>query len=559
VNALKILPALVLLIIWARLLTWADKDSVAAHLPREILMAAMLGGLIFGFALFFLLPNFLLACGGLVLVLLAEIGTYLILRNAKVGLADLKGELASTFSSKKVKEVKAVSGAVQFVDKRGSLVAAPTEEDPNVLGYQACQQIFTTPLQKEAEQVELIHADGAVAARFIVDGVTYSGSTLEKGLAGQAIAYVKEVAGMDTNERRKPQSGSARVSINGKRREMLVSTRGTTAGETMSVTIDPKNKFTQTLDNAGLMPDQVKKVKESIAENTGVVLVAAPSKQGLTSALYALIRGHDAFLQHILTIERDAPVDLEGITQNKLPANATPADEYKQVSWVISQQPDVILMSDVHDPKSALELLRFAKDKRVYVGMRAGSTFEALNQWRKLVGDNKAAVSELQLVIAGRVVRKLCMACKVSYAPDPGVVKKLGLNPDRAATLFQARTQPLRDPKGNPVPCEFCLDLRYKGRVGVFETLIVDDDVRSVVAGGGSENQLKAVFRKQRGKYLQEEALGLVEAGETSVQEVLRVLKVGSGGGGGDGGRDAAPAAPPTAPAPQRSPARSAK
>ena len=191
--------------------------------------------------------------------------------------------------------------------------------------------------------------------------------------------------------------------------------------------------------------------------------------------------------------------------------------------------------------------MQYAKDKRVYVGIRAGSTFEALNQWRKLVGNDKTAVSELQLVIAGRVLRKLCMACKVSYAPDPGVVKKLGLNPDKAATLFQARTQPLRDPKGNPVPCDFCLDLRYKGRIGVYETLIVDDDVRTVVAGGGSENQLKAVFRKQRGKYLQEEALGLVETGDTSVQEVLRVLKIGSGGGssGGQRRRRAAAAPPP--------------
>src|SRR3712207_8912294 len=84
------------------------------------------------------------------------------------------------------------------------------------------------------------------------------------------------------------------------------------------------------------------------------------------------------------------------------------------------------------------------------------------------------------------------MACKVSYAPDPSVVKKLGLNPDKAATLFQARTQPLRDPKGNPVPCEFCLDLRYKGRLGVFETLNVDDDVRTVVASGGLGNKRKA-------------------------------------------------------------------
>jgi type II secretory ATPase GspE/PulE/Tfp pilus assembly ATPase PilB-like protein len=245
--------------------------------------------------------------------------------------------------------------------------------------------------------------------------------------------------------------------------------------------------------------------------------------------MYAIMRAHDAFLEHLHTVERDPDVDLEGITQNKLPANAPAAEEGKMIGWAISQEPDSIMIPRLEDARATQDLIRFAKEKRVYIGMRAGSTFEALNQWRKLVGNDKLAVSELQVVLAGRVLRRLCMACKVSYAPDPGVAKKLGLSPEKAQTLYQARTQPLRDPKGNPVPCEFCLDLRYKNRVGVFEMLVVDDDVKSVIGSGGSENQLKAVFRKQRGKYLQEEALGLVEAGETSVQEVRRVLKVGSG------------------------------
>jgi type II secretory ATPase GspE/PulE/Tfp pilus assembly ATPase PilB-like protein len=98
------------------------------------------------------------------------------------------------------------------------------------------------------------------------------------------------------------------------------------------------------------------------------------------------------------------------------------------------------------------------------------------------------------------------MACKVSYAPDPASRRSWGLNPEKAQTLFQARTQPLRDPKGNPVPCEFCLDLRYKGRVGVFEMLVVDDDVKSVVSAAGrrtssrpcSANSAASTSRKKR-------------------------------------------------------------
>jgi type II secretory ATPase GspE/PulE/Tfp pilus assembly ATPase PilB-like protein len=99
------------------------------------------------------------------------------------------------------------------------------------------------------------------------------------------------------------------------------------------------------------------------------------------------------------------------------------------------------------------------------------------------------------------------------------------MDPNRVTQLFQARTQPLRDPKGNPMTCDFCVDLRFKGRFGVYEVFNIDDEVRSAVVAGGTLNQLKTIFRKLRGRYLQEMALAQVEAGETSVQEVLRVLK----------------------------------
>jgi general secretion pathway protein E len=439
--------------------------------------------------------------------------------------------------------------------KGGSAVEPPAAEEPTRPAYDAIQAALTEPLRKGAEVITLAPSENGLAVKYQVDGMDYKGQMVERTTGAGAISLLKDAAGLDVEDRRKPQRAMMKLVVDGKRREYRLETAGSTAGEAARFLLDPKKRHDVRLEALGFSPRQLDTMTKLIKEDRrGIVIVATPRAMGLTTVLYAIMRAHDAFLEHLHTVERDPDVDLEGITQNKLPANAPAAEEGKMIGWAISQEPDSIMIPRLEDARAAQELIRFAKEKRVYIGMRAGSTFEALSQWRKLVGNDKLAVSELEAVFAGRVLRRLCMACKVSYAPDPGVAKKLGLNPEKAQTLFQARTQPLRDPKGNPVPCEFCLDLRYKGRVGVFETLIVDDDVRSVVAGGGSENQLKAVFRKQRGKYLQEEALGLVESGDTSVQEVLRVLKVGSDGGGGGGGgcgREAAPV-------PHRSPARSA-
>jgi type II secretory ATPase GspE/PulE/Tfp pilus assembly ATPase PilB-like protein len=161
----------------------------------------------------------------------------------------------------------------------------------------------------------------------------------------------------------------------------------------------------------------------------------------------------------------------------------------------------------------------------VYIGMRAASSFEALEQWRKLVGDDSLAVENLKMIVNGRVLRKLCTACKIEFAPDQTMLRKLGMDPEKVTSLYQARTQPLRDPKGNPIVCEFCHDLHFKGRQGVFEVMTMDDEMRLAVTGG---KPVEPVFRRQRGRYLQDEALALVEAGQTSIQEIKRVMRPGA-------------------------------
>jgi type II secretory ATPase GspE/PulE/Tfp pilus assembly ATPase PilB-like protein len=209
-----------------------------------------------------------------------------------------------------------------------------------------------------------------------------------------------------------------------------------------------------------------------------------------------------------------------------LPSAATPAEESKQIIWVASQEPDVLMVDKIEDPKSAAALIKFAAaGRRVYVGIRAGNTFEALQSWRNIVGDDKLAMKQLKLVISGRLVRKLCNACKVDYNPDPETLRRLNMTPERVGKLFTARVQPLMDSRGRPMVCEFCLDLRFKGRVGVYEVFTIDDELRQVIEAGGSVNQLKMLFKKQREKYLLENAMARAVAGETSLQEVVRVFR----------------------------------
>jgi type II secretory ATPase GspE/PulE/Tfp pilus assembly ATPase PilB-like protein len=525
VSIAKVVVALIILLVWARLMSWADTDAPAAHLPRNKINIANLGGLVVAYALFFLLPSFWLGLPLLLIVAGAEASVYLNMRKKLVGLHDLRKQFDNWLSGiKGKKKEEAGAGEVVLIGKNNQPKPVPEVTAPDRPAYDAAQLALTEPLKKKAEQIDIDgrHQSGTTV-KYVVDGMSYAGRTLDGTSGAAGINYMKGIAGMNVEERRKPQTGTMKITLDGKKHELKIQTAGSTAGEYMRMMVDAKNRHHYQLEELGFNKAQLERVKETIRQSKGVVLITAPKGMGLTSLQYGILRGHDAFIKHIQTIERDPEEDLEGITQNKLAASAKPEEEYKAIDWAISQDPDVILINKLEDPRSAVDLINYSRNgKRAYVSMRASSTFEALNQWRKIVGDDTLAVDALEMVINGRVLRKLCNNCKVAYAPDPATLRKLGMNPEKVTQLFQARTQPQRDQKGNAIPCDFCNDLRFNGRTGVFEIMTIDDDMRQAVVAG---KPVEPVFRKQRSRFLQEEALALVEAGDTSVQEVKRILK----------------------------------
>lgn len=529
INPWKAGVLVLVLLVWAKLLTWADKDADDAHLPRAALNSAFLGGLIVAFFLFLMLPGFALALTVFLVVWVAEIAAYLVLRKQKVGLGDLSKQFKDWIGgfTKRSKGPKIAEGDVALLDKKGSTFAPPDEESPDFGAYNAAQSLFGDPLRRGAERIELRPTEGAAAVKYWVDGVSIEGRAIAKEDAASTVTLLKRLTGLDVNDRRKPQQGNMKVLMAGKKREIQVRTAGSTAGESLNVEIEPKKRHDLKINEIGLADDQLALMEETIGSPDGIVLVAAPKGHGQTALLYAILRKHDAFLSHIQTLEREAAQDLEGITQNKVPAG--PGEEAKLMSWVGSQEPDILMVDKIEEQKAALELIKFVgTGKRAYLGVRAGGVFEALQQWRTMVGDDKAALKNLKLIIAARLVRKLCPACKADYNPDPETLRKMNMAPEKVGKLFTARSQPLRDAKGREMVCEFCLDLHFKGRVGVYEMFVIDDEVRQVIAAGGSTDRLKMVFKKQRRKYLPEMALARAIAGDTSLQEVARVMRAES-------------------------------
>jgi general secretion pathway protein E len=539
-----LIPLLIILLFWARLLTWIDKDCAKALLPREMLGIANVGGMFLGVLLFYFLPGPGLAIAALGVIFLIEIGVYLGIRGNKIGLADLSEELIPelTFGfasggggggggaggGKKKKKKGADDeldiGDVVLVAKGGAHIERPDEEDPSRIGFDTLMLALADPLSKGAQTIEMVPAGETQAIRYHVDGVAYDGSKIDRATANEAIAFLKATVGLDSNERRKPQAGAFKIITSGAKKDVRVTTAGSSAGETARLEIDVPGRYTRKPADLGLTSDQLDFLMKD-SEEGGIVLLAAPRGHGLTALQYAMVRMHDAFTSHILTVERDPPIDLEGITQTKLAAGASPAEEVKTVDWVASQLPDILMAGGIETPQAAQALINFARDgRRAYVGIRAGGALEAIEAWRKLVGDDEAAIKSLHLVIAGRLFRRLCDATKIPYAPDPAKLRQLGMA-GGIEQLYRPNFGPLRDARGNEIPDTYCFGLGYQGRFGVYETLLIDDEVRQIYASGANNSALRGVFRKQKRRYIQELALARVEAGDTSVEEFIRVLK----------------------------------
>lgn len=530
----KAIPFLLLFFFWTRILTWIDKDTKKLNLPRQAINAGLIVLFLLGVAAFFLLQGYGLALGLFVGMLVVSIGGYIGFRSSKVGLDDLRDSLAEDFGSmfkfkKRSEKDELATGDFIFTPKSGQNIRQPDAEDPDYQGYVALSQLLIDPMVKDAQTVEMGISGETAISRYLVDGVPYDGIKLEKPQAAEAVALVKRLSALDVDEKRKPQLGKFKMAFAGQKHDVQVKVQGSSAGESMRLEFDVPQRYQFKAHDLGFTADQLQYFQDTLDE-PGIVLLAMPKGMGLTTLEYAMLRNHDAFTSHILTIEREPPIELEGITQNRLGAGASPAEEAKTVSWVTSQEPTVLMVSSIETPEAANDLINYAANgRRAYVGLKAGDVFEALEQWRKLVGDTSRAMSQVNFVVAGRVFRRLCDATKIPYAPDEKLLRQLGMHPSRVTELYKPNFGPLRDARGNEVPDTFCYGLGYKGRFGVYELFVIDDEVRSALLQGLTGQSMRTLFRKQKRRYIQELALARLEAGDTDVKEFLRVLKPSSG------------------------------
>lgn len=538
INPAKLAAVLVLFFVWLLFGQWIDRDARFVKVNREQWNLLVMSGGLVGLGAWLALPlEGSLFVVGLLLYLFIAMGAvaaYIIYRNrlvateARVFTPRHIGLLLERVTGgKKEKKIEAVE-RVRLSNREGQVVGVPENREDR-LRFVATQDLVSDALWRRASEVDVTISGENVRVAFRIDGtVTERKDLLGKAEAEMALSFLKEIAGLSREERRRPQEGrvSAMFPAGTHNLSLIdVRTSGSTAGERLFLrVVTPEDRLR--LPALGFWLARQEQYEKLISAASGLVIISGPRQHGVTTTMYATLREHDAFLSNIHALERRTLMELENIKQHVYDSQNPDLGFARQLQSIIRREPDVVMVGDCPDHETAELSSRAASTgKKIYLQMTANDCYSALAKFLKLNENNKQAASALIGVVNQRLVRKLCTVCRQAYKPDEQLLRKANLPVEKISHFYRPPAEPELDKKGNPIICGSCQGTGYYGRSGVFELLVITDPMREMIRTGARLELIKAEARKNRMLYLQEEGLLKVIEGVTSMNEILRVLR----------------------------------
>lgn len=380
--------------------------------------------------------------------------------------------------------------------------------------------ILADAVRGRASDVHIEPQEQSVRVRYRVDGLMRDVVSLPKAVGRGLTARVKVVGGMDIAERRVPQDGRMRLTVDGIRVDARLSTMPSVHGETVVIRLLPGAASLQSLDTLGLDAGQAATLSRALQSAQGLVLITGPTGSGKTNTLYAAIRATVRPERNVVTLEDPVEVELPGLTQ--VPVNVKTGMTFARgLRALLRQDPDVVLVGEVRDTETAELALRAAMTGHlVLTTLHTNDAVAALPRLVDMGVEPYLVASSLTLVLAQRLLRIPCRDCAVRYEPDPATLLALGMDPDDMATLRAAGATPIRG-----VGCEVCGQSGYLGRRGLFEVLEVTADLRRALLTGADETKVADLARRHGYVPLREGGLALAGRGVTTYEEVLRVTR----------------------------------
>lgn len=376
--------------------------------------------------------------------------------------------------------------------------------------------LFQGALQSNATDIHLERFADSARVRYRIDGVLHKVMDIDPMLYDEVIARVKILADMDITERRRPQDGHLHLNLGGRTYDLRIASVPTKRGEKIAIRLASTGRIEIRLDALGLVPDELEKLRDIITRPYGIVLASGPVGSGKTTTLYASLNEFDREQTNVATIEDPVEIELDGA--NQVEVNYTLGLDFATgLRSLLRQDPDTLLIGEIRDEETAAIAARAGMTGRmVFSTLHANESVGAVTTLRNFGLAAHLVASALQGVIAQRLLRRLCESCKKPSKVTPAdrkLFRSHGLEIPKAVRCWE------------PVGCDECYGSGYAGRLGVFEVLPIDAEIRALILEEAPERELRAVAIDNGLRSLQQDALDKIHSGSTSIEEYRRVLR----------------------------------
>jgi MSHA biogenesis protein MshE len=371
-------------------------------------------------------------------------------------------------------------------------------------------KIFQEAIKYNASDIHIEPDEKVLRIRQRIDGVLTEQVLNEKRVAASLVVKLKLMSSLDISEKRLPQDGRFNLKVNKSNIDVRISTMPVQHGESVVMRILLLDGGIKNLNEVGMDEKTIKRFRKSIASPHGLILVTGPTGSGKTTSLYAALSELNTADKKIITVEDPVEYRLPRLSQVQINSKIG-LDFAKVLKATLRQDPDILLVGEIRDAESAEIALRAAMTGHLVLSTL--HTNDAISSTLRLIDmgvDPFLVASSLKTVVAQRLVRCLCESCKEQGDLDP---KYQYLLPD------EYRSTPFYESRG----CIQCLNTGYKGRLGVFEYLNVNEDMASAIRKGNVQKFTEIAKASEGYTTLTDSALDLAVAGKTSLDEVQRI------------------------------------
>jgi len=370
-------------------------------------------------------------------------------------------------------------------------------------------------IEERASDIHIEPLEEEMSIRYRIDGALYKIPPPDESLLPAMISRIKILSKLDIAEKRLPQDGGFSMVVKGRRIDTRVSTVPTVNGEKVVIRILDKARIPLDLKQLGFEPDDLEKFSNAINQPYGLIFLTGPTGSGKTTTLYAALNQINSPHKNLVTVEDPVEYRLPGINQ----VQVKPSIGLTFASGLrafLRQDPDVMMVGEVRDLETAEVCIQAALTGHlVFSTLHTNDAPGAISRLIDIGVEPFLVSASLLLVVAQRLIRRLCPECKEPYEPTPEEREKLKLT--GKTKIYQA--------KG----CEKCHLTGYKGRIAIHEMMVIDKELRRLIAQGKPDDVIKEAALERGMLTLQESGFRKVRQGISSLEEVLAVTGTGAG------------------------------